>query len=92
MGKPIVATDLPAHNLVLDNQHAVLTDPVPQAFAQGLLQLLENPAYREHLGEQAQRLAEEKYNLQNYLCKLEEIYSVFQTSLPSANRVSPLEN
>jgi hypothetical protein len=37
-------------------------------------------------------LAEEKYNLQNYLNKLEDIYSVFQKSLPSTNRVSPLEN
>jgi glycosyltransferase involved in cell wall biosynthesis len=92
MGKAIVATDLPAHNLVLDDQHAVLTKATPPAFADGLLKLLENPDYRQYLGEQAQRLAEEKYNLQNYLNKLEDIYSVFQKSLPSTNRVSPLEN
>jgi glycosyltransferase involved in cell wall biosynthesis len=92
MGKPIVATDLPAHSLVLDDGHAVLTHATPQDFADGLIRLLENPGYRLYLGEQAQKLAEEKYNLQNYLKKLEDIYCVFQKSLSSAKQVSPLEN
>jgi glycosyltransferase involved in cell wall biosynthesis len=92
LGKPIVATDLPAHNFVLDNGLAVLTQVTPQAFAEGLLRLIEDPEYRQHLGRQANRLAEEKYNLQNYLKKLEDIYCKVQQSLPAANRVSPLEN
>ncbi|HLE14954.1 MAG TPA: glycosyltransferase family 4 protein [Anaerolineales bacterium] len=92
MGKPIVATNLPAHNLVLDDNLAVLTNANSQAFADGLLKLVEDPDYRQYLGEQAQRLADEKYNLPNYLKKLEEIYCVFQKSLPSSSRVSTLEN
>jgi len=49
-GRPIVATDLPAHRAVLDETRAVLTERSPGAFARGIVDLLTHP-------DQAARLA-----------------------------------
>jgi glycosyltransferase involved in cell wall biosynthesis len=77
-GKPIVATNLAAHTLVLDKDRAVLTEPTPSAFAGGVLELIQNPAARQRLGQQAQRYAEAAYDPSQYLRKLDHIYQVLQ--------------
>jgi glycosyltransferase involved in cell wall biosynthesis len=42
-GRPIVATDMPAHRSVLDDTRAVLTEPSAAGLAQGISQLLTRP-------------------------------------------------
>ena len=42
-GKPVVATNCPVHNQLLDSQRAFLTPPTPDGFAAGILQALEDP-------------------------------------------------
>jgi glycosyltransferase involved in cell wall biosynthesis len=77
-GKPIVATNLTAHTIVLNEDTAVLVDPEKEAFAEGLLRLIWNEDLRRQLGVRAQRLAEEKYSPAVYLSKLVKIYSKLQ--------------
>ena len=55
-GKPIVATDLHTHTQALNSDVAVLVAPEPQAFAQGILTLLEDPQLAASRGAAAQRL------------------------------------
>lgn len=78
MGKPIMATDLPAHNLVLDEEHAVLVKPDLDSFVDGLNRLIADKSLRERLGKAGLDLAEEKYSLATYLAKLEKIYQTLE--------------
>ena len=75
-GKPIVATNLPAHTLVLTKDTAILVDPVKEAFAAGIIDLVKDHDLRERIGVQAKKLAEEKYNASIYLSRLKKIYEV----------------
>ncbi len=43
-GRPIVATDLPAHRALLDASRAVLTEPTAAGLAAGIVQLLQDPS------------------------------------------------
>lgn len=77
-GKPIVATNLSAHTLVLDQETAELVEPTREAFAEGLVNLIGDEDSRRSLGDQGRKLAEEKYSQANYLAKLEEVYEMLQ--------------
>jgi glycosyltransferase involved in cell wall biosynthesis len=77
-GKPIMATKLSAHTLVLDQETSVLVEPTREGFAEGLIKLLSDGDLRSELGFRSKKLAEEKYSEANYLKKLEKIYSVLQ--------------
>jgi len=83
MGKPIMATNLPAHSLVLSDETAVLVEPTRDGFVNGLLRLIEDDDLRRDLGQQSLKLAEEKYSTANYLSKLEKIYEAIQLTTPS---------
>jgi glycosyltransferase involved in cell wall biosynthesis len=88
-GKPILATNLTAHTLVLDDDTAVLVEPTGEALAGGLTRLLENGRLRDHLGENSQKLAKEKYDTASYLEKLERIYRTFEPRLLVEEPVNP---
>jgi glycosyltransferase involved in cell wall biosynthesis len=68
-GKAIVATNLPTHVQVLNPRVALLTEPTPQAFAEGLVRALDNPELRKSLGQGAMKLAAEKYVYSTFLEK-----------------------
>lgn len=80
-GKPIVATNINAHTQVLTPDTAVLVDPNANAFADGILKLLADPQLGECLGENAHRLAQEKFNYQNYMMKVTQIYNSLETGV-----------
>ncbi|MBI5669318.1 MAG: glycosyltransferase [Chloroflexi bacterium] len=61
-GRPVVATDLKTHTQVLNPDVALLAQPTPQAFAEGLARLAHDAALRQRLGENGQRLIAEKHN------------------------------
>ncbi|MFO7682201.1 MAG: glycosyltransferase family 4 protein [Chloroflexota bacterium] len=73
-GSPIVATEIEAHTQVLAGETAVLTPPIPEAFADGLLRLLHDPDLRQTIGQNARALAERDYSKESYLNKLERAY------------------
>lgn len=92
-GKPIVATNLIAHSLVLDEETAILVEPTKEAFAEGLMKLIEDEKLRIYMGDQCHQLAEDKYSESNYLTKLGKIYEIFQfTSGSQHERVGAAEN
>lgn len=78
-GKPVVATNLTAHTIVLTDETAVLTDPTVEAFATGLMKLVRSPELRQQIGEQAQQYALEHHNAKGYMTKLEEIYAALRS-------------
>lgn len=73
-GKPIVATNLAAHTLVLNEDVAVLVAPTKEAFAGGIMKLLRTPDLRQRLGLQARKYAEKVYAPADYLARLDRIY------------------
>jgi glycosyltransferase involved in cell wall biosynthesis len=68
-GRPIVATRLLTHTQVLDDEVAVLTEPTPEAFASGILDIVHDSARAAELGRRARLLAETKYSYEAYLGK-----------------------
>jgi glycosyltransferase involved in cell wall biosynthesis len=97
-GKPVVATALPTHTQVLDRRVAMLVEPTPEAFASGILRLIEDPNLRSELGESGKRLVEEKFSYHAFREKLiglfnwleTEIYQESQIALKPAERSSKL--
>jgi glycosyltransferase involved in cell wall biosynthesis len=74
-GRAIVATRLLTHTQVLDDQVAILTDPTPSGFADGVLQALSDPARAAALGARAGALAEAKYSYEAYLARTRDALS-----------------
>jgi glycosyltransferase involved in cell wall biosynthesis len=72
-GKPIVATNISAHTQVLNRDIAVLVDPTPEAFTQGILSVIENLTLSAQLTEQAQLLWQGRYSFQTFLQKTAQI-------------------
>jgi glycosyltransferase involved in cell wall biosynthesis len=73
-GKPIVATRNDAHQQVLSSDTAVLVEPNKEAFAQGIIKVLSDPELACNLGKNAHQYALVKFNYQNYLAKVDQIY------------------
>ena len=61
-GRAIVATDSEANRLILDERTAILTKPEPQAFADGIVRLLDDAALRKILGQSGRKLIDRVYN------------------------------
>jgi glycosyltransferase involved in cell wall biosynthesis len=92
-GKPIMATNIPAHTLVLDGTIAELVTPTEDAFAEGLIKLIGDGELRATLGARSRQLALEKYSETNYLTKLEKLYSGLKPpSRPQTEQASATEN
>lgn len=72
-GKPIVATDVYSHTQVLNADVAVLVEPNPEALAQGILTVLENPSFALEVGDRARRLYESHYSFQTFLQRTEQV-------------------
>jgi glycosyltransferase involved in cell wall biosynthesis len=52
---------------------AVLADPNPEAFAQGILSVLGNLSLATRLGIQARMLSEDRYNFQAFIQKTAQV-------------------
>jgi len=78
-GKPIIATSITSHTQVLSADTAVLVAPNKDAFAEGILRVLNDPKLAECLGRNAYEYAQEKFNYQSYMTKVSQIY---QTLVP----------
>jgi len=74
-GKPIVATRHITHTQVLNDKVAVLTDLTPQAFAQGIIRLLEDRKLRIRLSKEAIKLAEERYSYNYYFSQMKDLFN-----------------
>jgi glycosyltransferase involved in cell wall biosynthesis len=73
-GRPIVATNLLTHTQVLDDTCAALTEPEPEAFAGGILRLLNDRDLGASLAVAAARRIEEQYALPIFKRKIQLAY------------------
>ena len=72
-GKPIVATKHITHTQVLNEEVAMLTDISPQAFAQGIIQILENENLARRLSYAARELANKRYSQEHYVKQMKTL-------------------
>ena len=73
-GRPIVATNLLTHTQVLTPDIARLVEPNAEAFAAGMLHLVDSPAERGRIAAAAAAVASEKYSRESYLRRTAEAY------------------
>jgi glycosyltransferase involved in cell wall biosynthesis len=74
VGRAIVATDVKANRLILDDTQAILVQPDPVKFAEGICNLIENEKLRVDLGENCHKLYVEKYNYKEFKRRLSVCY------------------
>ncbi len=79
--KPIIATSITSHTQVLTDEIALLVEPNSQAFAEGILRVLDDPALAERLGKNAHQLARDKFGRQDYITKVNQIYKTLAPKL-----------
>ena len=73
-GTPLLATRLPTHTQVLDDDIACLFDPTPEGFARALIGLFENGQRRTELAERARARVEQEYSREAFDRKLHRFY------------------
>lgn len=83
-GKALVATDLPTHRQVLDEEISVLAPSEPNGFASGVRTLLENPTLRKEIGDRAQERAERLYTLSAFETQLSALYDEVHSRVKAA--------
>lgn len=80
-GIPIVATEILTHTQVLNSQVSALAKPVPDAFADSIIQVLGDDDYSKGLIESAQKLADAEYSYDAYVKKTSETYEYMKEIL-----------
>ena len=73
-GKAVIATEIPSHTQVLDNDIAMLCRPEPAALMAAILTLANDRHLQTQLGQAAICRAEERYSRQAYRKKLQQFY------------------
>jgi len=87
-GKPVLATDLPTHTQILDDQVALLAPPSPEAFSKGMMALLGDKGLRESLGLAGRKLVQERYSYASFQKKLLGLYEILENDLAACSPVS----
>jgi glycosyltransferase involved in cell wall biosynthesis len=67
---PLVATDIPSHTQVLSQENCFLAQPEPDAFAEALVEALEDEAGRRRVLQGAHRLYSTRYSPERYEAKM----------------------
>ncbi|MCL7488545.1 MAG: glycosyltransferase family 4 protein [Desulfobulbaceae bacterium] len=73
-GRPIVATDVQANRLILDENSAVFAGPEPHPLAAAIVSLVPDADKRNVLGGNGRKLHETKYNFQEFTKRLAACY------------------
>lgn len=73
-GRPIVATDIPTHRSVLNEQRAVLVPTHTDGIAAGIVSLLDDPERAARLAKAARAYAEERLGWSRFVGTLGDIY------------------
>lgn len=80
-GRPIVATDLPAHRALLDSSRAVLTKPVEEEMAQAIIDLLRDERRAAELADAARAFAATNLGWSRFVLTVKAVYDEV-TSVP----------
>jgi glycosyltransferase involved in cell wall biosynthesis len=73
-GRPIVATDIPTHRTVLNDDRAVLVAPQTNEIARGIVSLLRDPERSDRLARAGRRYAEEHLGWARFVESLGTLY------------------
>jgi glycosyltransferase involved in cell wall biosynthesis len=87
-GKAVLATNLPTHTQVLNDQVALLADSNPDAFSDAMLYLMGNEKLRLQLGERGKKYVEERYSYNAFRNTLCRVYETIEADLISRGRSS----
>lgn len=85
-GKAVVATALPTHTQVLDEQVAVLAAPVASEFAEGMLRVVQDGALRQRLGEAGKALVAQNFTYGVFKQRVNDLYTWLQDSYGPRDR------
>jgi glycosyltransferase involved in cell wall biosynthesis len=81
-GIPIVATNIVAHTQILNEDIAVLVDPIPESIAQGIVSLIDNPSYAKLLGQRSREFFKNNYSTEEKIERTRQILeAVMQENL-----------
>jgi glycosyltransferase involved in cell wall biosynthesis len=80
-GKAVLATDLPTHTQVLDNDIAWLAPPTPEGVAEGMVALLQDSNLRANLARRAKERVQQEYCYKAFQKKLLNFYSIIETNI-----------
>ncbi|MFO7889327.1 MAG: glycosyltransferase family 4 protein [bacterium] len=72
---PVIATNLLTHTQVLNSDVALLCNPVPDSYAEGIVYLLKHTSQAKKIAMNAEKLAENNYSYQVYKTKLQRVLS-----------------
>ena len=75
VARPIVATDHQAHRMILDDTFAMLVEPTPPAFAEGISWLIADEDTRLRYSATGRRLIDERYNFAEYKRRVSSVYT-----------------
>lgn len=84
-GRPVLATRLPTHTQVLDDDIACLVEPTPAAMAEGLVRLLADETVRRELAGAARRRVAEEYSPEAFRRKLGRFYEPLERAFGTAS-------
>ncbi|MFB3907623.1 MAG: glycosyltransferase family 4 protein [Candidatus Eisenbacteria bacterium] len=88
-GCALVATRLPVHTQVLDDEIALLAEPQPEVYAEAILALLRDPARRNALGRAAAERARRLYSRAAFRAKIDKLYGAIEERLSASSPASP---
>lgn len=88
-GKPLLATDLPTHTQVLNDSVALLARPEPDAFAAGMLRLVEDQALREQLGAAGKQLIQEQFTYAAFRSRVNGLFDWLKAEIDPSHKRSP---
>jgi glycosyltransferase involved in cell wall biosynthesis len=89
-GKPVLATRLPTHTQVLDEEISYLAAPTSEDMAEGMAVLMENASLREKLSIAAKKRVQEEYCFEAFQKKLVQFYEQLEASLKDAPSPGPV--
>lgn len=78
-GKPLLATDLPTHNQVLDETVALLAPPEPEGFGRAIRLLVENPELRHDLGQAGLTFVEKNHTFEAHRRRVRHLYEYVES-------------
>jgi glycosyltransferase involved in cell wall biosynthesis len=75
-GGAVVATDIPANRLLVDDSTAMLTEPDAESFARGIIDLINNTELCNKIANAGHELYHSKYNFKEFSRMIGECYSM----------------
>lgn len=80
-GKAVLATDLPTHTQVLNQENSMLAEATPEDFSQKMVSLISDPQLRLKLGMAGKMLIQEKHSYNAYRQKVNKLYDWLKSEI-----------